>query len=102
MAVDSADIAFPVLDQVGTHDWGITGLNPFTLTHCGPSSPCVRFAAAVTGADATLGTRCPAKASGAGFCRRLTQPSFARRSKNDPQFSHYVYASPLHYGLGIG
>jgi len=33
----------------------MTGLNPFTLAHCGPSPPCVRFAASVTDSDATLG-----------------------------------------------
>src|SRR5215475_9670825 len=39
-----------------------------------------RFAASVTASDATLGTRCLAKTSGAGFCPRLTTPSFARRT----------------------
>src|SRR5262249_38383181 len=58
----------------------MTGLNPFTLTHCSPSPPCVRFAASVTTGDATLGTRCLAKASGARFFPRLTTPSFARRT----------------------
>src|SRR4029434_2899670 len=42
----------------------ITGLNPFTLAHCGPCTPCVRFAGAVTDANATRGTRCLARASG--------------------------------------
>ncbi len=42
----------------------ITGLNPFTLAHCGPCTPCVRFAASVTDDDATLSTRCLARASG--------------------------------------
>ncbi len=58
----------------------ITGLNPFTLAHCGPSPPCVRFADAVTDADATRGTWCLATASRAGICLRLTQPSLARRT----------------------
>jgi|SRR5262245_32665981 len=80
MAMDALDLAFPVVDQVGTHSVYITGLYPFTLAHCGPSPPCVRFVDVVTFADATLGTRCLAKASEAGFCPRLTQPSFARRS----------------------
>ena len=97
MAADSGDLAFPVVDQVGTHKWGITGLYPFTLTHCGPSSPCVRFADAVTDADATLSTRCLATASGAGFCRRLTQPSFARRSNNVPFFPYWI--SPMYRRL---
>jgi IS1 family transposase len=57
----------------------ITGLNPFTLAHCGPSPPCVRFAA-VADYDATRGTRCLARASGAGTCLRLAKSSFARRT----------------------
>jgi hypothetical protein len=80
MAIDALDVAFPVVDQVGTHSVYITGLYPFTLPHCGPSPPCVRFVDVVTFADATLGTRCRARASEAGFYPRLTQPSFARRS----------------------
>jgi len=32
--------------------------------------------------DATRGTRCLARASGAGTCLRLTKPSFARRTNN--------------------
>ena len=58
----------------------ITGLKPFTLAHCGPSTPWVRFAAVVAFGHATLGTRCLAKASGAGAFPQLTKPSFARRT----------------------
>ena len=76
-------VAFPVAQQVGTHNSPfITGLNPFTRAHCGPSAPCVRFMAVVTFGHATLGIRCLAKASGAGTFPRLTGPSFARRSSN--------------------
>jgi hypothetical protein len=83
MAIGPSDVAFRVSQHVGTHTFiRITGLNPFTLSHCGPSPPCVRFAAAVTGYDATLGTRCLARTSGAGTCLRLTKPSFARRARN--------------------
>ena len=60
----------------------ITGLNPFTLAHCGPSPPCVRFAALVTDDDATRGTRCLAGTSGARSYPWLTKPSFARRTSN--------------------
>jgi hypothetical protein len=71
----------------------ITGLNPFTLAHCGPSPPCVRFAALVTDDDATRGTRCLAKTSGARPYPWLTQPSFARRTSNGAKM--YVNASSL-------
>ena len=65
MAVGPSDVAFRLANDVGTHNsLYITGLNPFTLTHCGPSPPCVRFAVDVTVSDATLGTRCLARASG--------------------------------------
>ena len=85
VAVGPSDVAFRLANDVGTHNsLYITGLNPFTLTHCGPSPPCVRFVDVVTFADATLGTRRLARASEAGFCPRLTQPSFARRSNNGP------------------
>ena len=87
VAVDSVDIAFPVAYQVGTHTLVITGLYPFTLTHCGPSPPCVRFADGVADADATLGTWCLARASRAGLCLRLTQPSLARRSNKRGEVS---------------
>jgi hypothetical protein len=60
----------------------IAGLNPFTLAHCGPSTPCVRFAAVVAFGHATLGIRCLARASGAGTCPRPTRPSLARRTSN--------------------
>src|SRR5215831_21225901 len=81
MAIGPSDMAFRDSQHVGTHTFIlITGLIPFTLTHCGPSPPCVRFAAGVTD-DATLGTRCLAKASGAGAFPRLTEPSFARRTR---------------------
>ena len=40
------------------------GAQSFTLARCGPSPPCVRFAVDVTASDATLGTRCLARASG--------------------------------------
>ena len=77
----SLDMAFREHNHVGIHSFvSMTGLNPFTLAHCGPSPPCVRFAASVTDGDATLGTRCPAKASGARFFPWLTTPSFARRT----------------------
>jgi len=77
----SFDVAFRQVKDVGTHFcYSITGLNPFTLSHCGPSSPCVRFAAGVTDSGATLGTRRLARAFGAGICLRLTKPSFARRT----------------------
>ena len=76
-------IAFHLVDSVGTHAFmSITGLNPFTLAHYGPSPPCVRFVVAVTGDDATRGTRCLARASGGGTCLRLTKPSLARRTNN--------------------
>jgi hypothetical protein len=74
-------MAFREHNHVGIHSVvSMTGLNPFTLAHCSPSPPCVRFAASVTADDATLGTRRPAKASGARFCPWLTTPSFARRT----------------------
>src|SRR5262245_19183049 len=77
----SFDMAFREQKHVGIHSFvSMTGLNPFTLAHCGPSPPCVRFAASVTDGDATLGTRCLAKASGARFCPWLATPSFARRT----------------------
>jgi hypothetical protein len=60
----------------------ITGLDPFTLAHCGPSAPCVRFMTVVTFGHATLSIRCLARASGAGTFPRLTGPSFARRSSD--------------------
>jgi hypothetical protein len=82
MAVGPSDVAFRDSQHVGTHTFILmTGLIPFTLTHCGPSPPCVRFAAGVTDYDATLGTRCLAKASGAGAFPRLTKPNFARRTR---------------------
>jgi len=81
--IGSIDVAFRLAHGVGTHSFTfITGLNPFTRAHCGPSPPCVRFAVAVTDYNATLGTRCLARASGAGTCLRLTKPSFARRTSN--------------------
>ena len=81
--IGSLDVAFRLANGVSTHGFTfITGLNPFTLAHCGPSPPCVRFAAAVTDYNATRGTRCLARASGAGTCLRLTKPSFARRTSN--------------------
>jgi hypothetical protein len=81
MAVGPSDVAFRDSQHVGTHTFMLmTGLIPFTLTHCGPSPPCVRFAAGVAD-DATLGTRCLAKASGAGAFPRLTKPNFARRTR---------------------
>jgi hypothetical protein len=84
----SFDVAFRIANGVGTHDFtSITGLNPFTLSHCGPPPPCVRFAVDVTGNDATLGTRCLARASGAGICLRPTKPSLARRTSNWPKMS---------------
>ena len=87
--MDSFDVAFRDTKHVGTHNCIlITGLNPFTLSHCGPSPPCVRFAAAVTDYDATLGTRCLARASGAGTCLRLTKPSLARRTSNHENMEH--------------
>jgi hypothetical protein len=83
MAVGPSDVAFRDSQHVGTHTCILmTGLIPFTLSHCGPSSPCVRFAAGITDYDATLGTRCLATASGAGAFPRLTEPSFARRTSN--------------------
>ena len=83
MAVGPSDVAFRDSQHVGTHTFILmTGLIPFTLTHCGPSPPWVRFAAGVTDYDATLGTRCLAKASGAGAFPRLTKPNFARRTRN--------------------
>jgi len=82
--IGSGDVAFRIANGVGTHGFTfITGLNPFTLSHCGPPPPCVRFAVDVTGNDATLGTRRLARASGAGTCLRLTKPSLARRTGND-------------------
>jgi hypothetical protein len=81
LTLDSGDVAFPVVYQVGTHSFfAITGLYPFTLTHCGPSSPCVRFGDVVTFATAPLDTRCLVRAFEAGFCPRLTEASLARRS----------------------
>jgi hypothetical protein len=58
----------------------ISGLNPFTLSHCSPSSPCVRFTVLVADNSATLGTWCLARASKARFFPRLVKPSFARRT----------------------
>jgi hypothetical protein len=89
----SVDVAFRLANDVGTHDFTfITGLNPFTLARCGPSPPCVRFAVGVTDNDATLGTRCLARASGAGICLRLTKPSLARRTSTgtDMRCSTYL------------
>jgi len=69
MAVGPSDVAFRDAKHVGTHSSPfITGLNPFTLTHCGPSPPCVRFAVVVTFNDATRGTRYLAKTSGVRTC----------------------------------
>ena len=77
----SFDVAFHLVDGVGTHAFmSITGLNPFTLAHGSPSPPCGRFVGAGTDDNATRGTRCLARASGAGTCLRLTKPSFARRT----------------------
>jgi hypothetical protein len=74
-------MAFRDTKHVGTHSFiRMTGLNPFTLSHCGPSPPCVRFAATVTDCDATLSTQCLARVSGAGTCLWLTKPSLARRT----------------------
>ncbi len=89
----SFDVAFRTTNDVGTHGFILmTGLNPFTLAHCGPSPPCVRFASAVTDSGATLGTRCLARTSGAGTFPRLSEPSFARRTcgqvKTDTKLSH--------------
>jgi hypothetical protein len=79
----SLDVAFRLANGVGTHGFTfITGLHPFTLAHCGPPPPCVRCAAAVTDYNATRGTQCLARASGAGTCLRLTKPSLARRTSN--------------------
>lgn len=65
MAFGPSDVAFRLANDVGTHNsLYITGLNPFTLTHCGPSPPCVRFAVVVAFNDATRGTRCLARTSG--------------------------------------
>src|SRR4029453_9174857 len=81
MTIDSGDVAFPVVYQVGTHSFStITGLNPFTLTHCGPSPPCVRFGDVVTFATATLDTRCLVRPFEARFCPRLAGSSLAGRS----------------------
>jgi hypothetical protein len=83
MAVGPSHVAFRDSPHVGTHTCRLmTGLMPFTLTHGGPSPPGVRFAAGVTDDDASLGTRCLAKASGAGAFPRLTKPNFARRTRN--------------------
>jgi hypothetical protein len=83
MAVDYFDIAFRDTKGVGIHCFlFITGLNPFTLSHCGPSPPCVRFANIVAEADATLSTWCFARASRMGTCTPQTKPSFARRTSN--------------------
>jgi hypothetical protein len=69
MALGPSEVAFRLTHDVGTHSsLSITGLNPFTLTHCGPSLPCVRFAVVITCNDATRGTRCLAKNSGAKTC----------------------------------
>jgi hypothetical protein len=79
--IGSLDVAFRLANGVGTHGFTfITGLNPFTHAHYGPSPPCVRFAAAVTDDDATRGTRCLARASGAGTCLRLTNPKIPVRA----------------------
>jgi hypothetical protein len=92
--IGSGDVAFRIANGVGTHGFTfITGLNPFTLARCGPPPPCVRFAADVTGNDATLGTRCLAKASGAGTCLRLTKPSLARRTSNSTKNSEVEVSS---------
>src|SRR5262249_51615811 len=78
----SLDMAFREHNHVGIHSCvSMTGLNPFTLAHCSPSPPCVRFAANVTDDDATLSTRCLAEASGARSFPWLTTPSFARRTR---------------------
>ena len=74
-------MAFHVSAHVGPHSFTfIPGLTPCTLAHCGPSSPWVRFAAAVTDYDATLGPRCLARTAGAQFFPQLTEPSFARHT----------------------
>src|SRR5688572_23357795 len=82
MAIGPSEVAFRDSQPVGAHTFIlIPGLIPFALTHCGPSPPCVRFAAGVTDDDAPLGTRCLAKASGTGAFPRLTTPNFARRTR---------------------
>ncbi len=90
----SLDMACRAHTHVGIHRGvSMTGLKPFTLAHCSPSPPCVRFVASVTDDNATRGTRCPAKASGARFFPWLTTPSFARRT----MFGIRVYAvSDIH------
>jgi len=58
----------------------ISGLNPFMLSHCGPSSPCVRFTVIGNENSATLGIWCLAKASMTRFSPWLAESSFARRT----------------------
>ncbi len=83
LVVGFSGVAFPDANWVGIHGFlFITRLNPFTLSHCSPSSPCVRFADSVTDADATLSTRCLTRAFGAGIYLRLAGPSKARRTSN--------------------
>ena len=63
----SGDVAFRTTNSVGTHGFVcITGRNPCTLAHCGPSSPCVCFTVPVPSDNATRGTRCLARPSEAG------------------------------------
>jgi len=87
MAVGPSAVAFRLATDVGTHtSLSITGLNPFTRAHCGPSPPCVRFAVVVTFNDATRGTRCLARTSGGRACPWLAKPSFARRTSRRTDF----------------
>jgi hypothetical protein len=96
-------VAFRLANDVGTHDFSsITGLNPFTLARCGPSPPCVRFAADVTAYGATRSTQYLAKASGAGTCLRLAKPSFARRTSKWPKMGFFARSpEAVHYAIGV-
>lgn len=84
MAIGFSGFAFRVCKHVSIHSFkSISGLYPFTLSHCGPSPPCVRFAHAVAVADATLSTWRLAKASRMGTFTPQTKPSFARRTAKE-------------------
>jgi len=60
-----SDRAFHVLTHSAPPSLFITGLNPFTLAHCGPSTLCVRFMTVVT-SPCNTPISVPARASGAG------------------------------------
>ena len=90
----SWDFAFPLRDKVGysNHD-RFRGHIP---VHCcsGLQPPCLRFAMAVAGHHARLGTRLLAKLC-RGHSRRLGYMRFQGATRTDPYVHLYAYGSYL-------